>query len=662
MPLREEFKNIPNTDTPGITANELDKFDNTTYHFRLYISREMPTPTLLPNNKTVWPESNPQSILLAETASTRVAIDDVAITTLACASTETKTSVSKKIEFQLHEASSVKFFDNLAAAARKLGVKQFTMATYYFELSFKGRDPITSMPINPDGSIFAKKWIWPMFITSINTNITASGATYNVTALPTDQIAYTDSLGILSKDFVAEGVKTAQDVMNKMAEEYNNPKAAALNPPNKQEDEDTQGKNVEHANLRKNNFLEFDFSQMKQSDLELMTKKELINRSDLSDNIKQTKDDTLTLTFAKGTSYVDIIDITMSITRKAHTIAKESKEAQKAKANGEPVANDNFIVKNLYRIEARTAPRYNEQLSNSTGDYPKHIKYYVLDYKYPSVRDASNDDKDPTLLAEVRKNIRKAYFYNFTGLNSQVIDFDIQFNFAFQFPIPEAAGIDRNDANTITQNASKQTGNPDYFSKNSGIKALPALVAPELESIPGSGVISYGTIDSNRLDSSGGDGPPDNSRTFFNTLLSQAYMQGSGYGGDLLEVEMKIKGDPFWLGPAYPVSITSIDRLAYEPPIIGTQLNIGDMPPMFLIQVLVPDEADQDTGIVRDSARRNNETIGGLYHVREIEQNFTNGEFNQVLKAFRSVRTPIDQVNKLIQSAKKKLGILNTNE
>jgi hypothetical protein len=112
-----------NEESP-IIGNVLDKFDQATYHFRLFVTKERVNSTLpssnafsssagvLPPSATVGVDE--KIFLLAETGSTRISIDNVEIESIPVSSQKTKTSTFTSVNFDLYESGSVVFFDELA--------------------------------------------------------------------------------------------------------------------------------------------------------------------------------------------------------------------------------------------------------------------------------------------------------------------------------------------------------------------------------------------------------------------------------------------------------------------------------------------------------------------------------------------------------------------
>ena len=112
--------------------------------------------------------------------------------------------------------------------------------------------------------------------------------------------------------------------------------------------------------------------------------------------------------------------------------------------------------------------------------------------------------------------------------------------------------------------------------------------------------------------------------------LGGMYMELSG-GSELAEIDLDIKGDPYWLGMSnltkqFRNANTGIaDFAIYEQ---GANL--------FWLNVRSPVEPDENTGKMEFV---DNTTISGIFKVKSVISRFTNGAFTQTLTAIRDLGT-----------------------
>ncbi|RZD43318.1 MAG: hypothetical protein CXT73_00985 [Methanobacteriota archaeon] len=143
--------------------------------------------------------------------------------------------------------------------------------------------------------------------------------------------------------------------------------------------------------------------------------------------------------------------------------------------------------------------------------------------------------------------------------------------------------------------------------------------------------ISFHTLSSDTVDSGNAlqqNVTPDKSTG--RIKLGNMYMELTG-GSELSEINIEIKGDPYWLGMSnltkqFRNASTGIAEFAiYE-----------QGAPMFWLNVNSPVEPDPDTGKMEFV---NNVTISGIFKVKNVISRFVNGAFTQSLEAIRDIST-----------------------
>jgi hypothetical protein len=186
-----------------------------------------------------------------------------------------------------------------------------------------------------------------------------------------------------------------------------------------------------------------------------------------------------------------------------------------------------------FRIETDTYIIPDDKELKRSGNYPQLYVYRVVPYKVH--HSVFANPKDPSVgLAELKGQVAKQYNYIYTGKNKDILDFQIQYNYAFIRPIPADRGS--NPANTA-QGASNQTraGAPDVqYTTGSG----------------GSGSSGSDSDDGGSTkevigNSTGGQSAGlDNSSIGIARQFNDRLMHSNT---DLLQVEMTIMGDPFYM-------------------------------------------------------------------------------------------------------------------
>ena len=153
-------------------GNLLDQYDNVTYNLKLYMIPEI---DILNENI-----DSDNKVIIAQTGVTaNISIDDLEIKTVVAPARDIKNQESFQFDFDLREYYGSSLLDQIYVASRNLGIKNYTKAPHFLELTFSGRDPSTS---SPDIDLNAQRWIWPIGIRQITTEVDASGSLYSVNA------------------------------------------------------------------------------------------------------------------------------------------------------------------------------------------------------------------------------------------------------------------------------------------------------------------------------------------------------------------------------------------------------------------------------------------------------------------------------------------------
>lgn len=120
-------------------------------------------------------------------------------------------------------------------------------------------------------------------------------------------------------------------------------------------------------------------------------------------------------------------------------------------------------------------------------------------------------------------------------------------------------------------------------------------------------------------------------RSVAGAILNQVYNNSP----DLLNIELVIKGDPYWFG----VSQVE-DRLGLIPesfvPDIFTDIKTKDN--LFLIKFRFPRAEEDENGLIES---QQSDVISGIYMATEVVHTFENGQFKQTINAIRDSSTNI---------------------
>ena len=244
----------------------------------------------------------------------------------------------------------------------------------------------------------------------------------------------------------------------------------------------------------------------------------------------------------------------------------------------------------------------------------------------------------------------KAYNYIYTGLNDDILNFDIKFNFLY-FNQVTAYGQSLSAVNpTVNQavadgqypNFNNFSGQGNPPSSSGGAKSdsvydsvMPLVYRPVVQNSRGSA--TGGAM--SRMETAAID-------------LEASLMVNSQ--ADMVNIKLKIIGDPDYIKQ---------DDVFYRPPLEGTNVAVQPSSDPRLtplngslafdrgaqyVQLLfrVPTDIDESTGLMKFDTAYKNSVFSGLYAVVKVHNSFQHGQFSQELELVRlSRQQAFDYVN-----------------
>lgn len=669
----------PNISNSGgsFVDNPLDLFDNPTYKFTLYMipEAEIITGKFDSDNKIVIAESG---------VTTRVAIDKIEISSYMAPGRVSQNTEATMFNFELKEYYGAGLIDQIYIAAKSLGIKNHQKAPYFLKLEFRGRDPVTGSPYTDLDNLV---WVWPIFIRKIETEVSTSGAVYNCLGVIYGDIAQTKEVGVLSEsinidaDKVGAAITKLQEYLNEAAKDD-----ALLNATFP--DEYVLEINAELANLKIVN----DPSTASGRNV---SNSHDINRDTPTDS-GEIRQSSRSINLQKGISIHEAINTIVSSSNEYQVMMKNTESASDLDVT------DLEKTKKIHRVFGDVKLiRYDI----GRGDYSRRMIYNIQPYEMStlqtSVSEAAADGKVKTNNLKSKGMIRKKYSYIYTGLNDQVLNFDLKFNFGWYVNIPVNAGLftqygataEGQHISTLyekfmeireqivaasklvaeaepgdrSQTAERKTAEIRSQIDTSGLtdeeqqqldQLLKQAVGSRLpddqqqayeekyaknqatgtssksSATPGKKYVSdFGTntkittpafmlypvsYRSNRDDNiqtmHNVEQDKGAGRPYVNSMFEQAFSTG----GDLVTIEMDIKGDPFWLESK---NARESDR----------STNSRNAQNSFIFAVRTTDVPDETTGIVN----LRNSPFTGVYGVRQVDHNFSSGKFTQKIYGVR---------------------------
>lgn len=275
-----------------------------------------------------------------------------------------------------------------------------------------------------------------------------------------------------------------------------------------------------------------------------------------------------------------------------------------------------------WRIDPQVYQLNSLKNMGKTGRKPALIVYRVVAYKVnPYIILPPNSV--PKGLDNLKKEAIKEYNYIYTGKNTEIIDFNITLNNMFR----KAATADDYKSNQDVkqrEQTAQDAGEDNPIretSQDSGATA-PENALPRQVSR---------TVLKQRSDNRGGGGKED-----LSTRLARNFMDAVTVGSDMLECELKIHGDPYYLGDSGVGNYTSPET-NYRMVNSDGSMNYQNTEVYININFRTPTDWDNDTGLYKNinDGGALVQAYSGLYKIRTVNSSFAAAKFSQTLDLIR---------------------------
>lgn len=440
---KNAFAHKPDNITPAASSNKiefqtniLDNYDVVTYHWKLYM-------TSLENSASGNVLNLENQIIIAESGVSDLTIDKIDFNAIVVPSVENGTGTQTTLKFEIVEPGGASLFDKMFYKSISLGIGSWPVQPFYLQLEFRGRDPDTS---NPDlsgapGAIGNLKWVWPIKLTGSKANVTTVGTRYECDAIVYDELAQSNSYFSLQHNVTLKGLTNFQEAMANLEKKLN---------------ADQLEKLIDNYGVPDTYRIVIDpvfygaagmITPYKQND----------STSRGSDFINFTEK---TAIFPTGTSIDKIIDSLLGNTEYYQT-KLPSAPAPNAPPN--TINTEPHQMKKLWRITTETHPIEFDPIRSNNA---VAITVFVIEYDIGLVDvNPSQLGQTPDTKQAAKKRIteysqkrilNKIYNYIFTGLNTQVIAFDLTMNHAYAATQSRFGGIYSNTATQTGEGVTNQ--------------------------------------------------------------------------------------------------------------------------------------------------------------------------------------------------------------
>jgi hypothetical protein len=398
--------------------NILDNYDTSTYHFKLFI--------VTPESSSTGEIFNTDDqIIIAESGVSDLTIDKVEIEGWTTPTVDSGTGISTNIKFEIVEPAGAGLIDKIFYQSLALGIGNWNVMPFYLQLQFRARTPETSEATsNAPGSLNSLRWVWALKLSNISANVTNVGTRYEFTAIPYNELAQSNAYFTLRHTTVLNDLSTFADAMSKLTAKLN---------------EDQIYRLIDNASIPDSYKIIID---PKIAEYLITPANNNINAVRSNNTVVLNGKDA---TFPIGTAIDKIIDSLLAQTNEYQMLMSNSSAPGMSGQTMNAEANQ---MKKFWRIITESRPlKFDPRQNNYAREYTIFVIQYdigVLDVNtfQDSAGSTTLEAERKRLLTYINKSIlKKKYNYIYTGLNDQIINFDIKINNAFASSVARMGGI-----------------------------------------------------------------------------------------------------------------------------------------------------------------------------------------------------------------------------
>lgn len=286
-------------------------------------------------------------------------------------------------------------------------------------------------------------------------------------------------------------------------------------------------------------------------------------------------------------------------------------------------------MRKWWRIDTQVYVLESKANMKQTGKSPRLIVYRVIPYETHASRLAAPNVKAPGF-DELKKQAVKHYNYLYTGKNTEVLKFDIEFKASID-ALMTADSLKRSQdvvtesqtGSNISQEAEKQPlGKGNNPSKEPGTQPT---------------TVSY-TNTTTGSDRRGG-GPDD-----YASRAAKVFHDAITYGSDMITLNMDIMGDPYYVAQSGQGNYTSKPETSNLNKDGSVNWQSGEVD--IIVNFRTPIDINQSTGLYDFGGQSKSAPVigfSGLYYVNGIVSNFRGGRFTQTLSGARRIQQELKE-------------------
>jgi len=279
-------------------------------------------------------------------------------------------------------------------------------------------------------------------------------------------------------------------------------------------------------------------------------------------------------------------------------------------------------MRDWWIIDVQTYPIDTDENDDSTGKKPNLFVYRVMPYKV-STASTNPPNTAPPGIKNLKKQAVKEYNYLYTGKNTEILKFDIEFNMSFS-TLMAADGLKSSQDVHLGPNqgpAEVKKNVIDPQPDGSKVAAI-AGVTPT--------TVSY-SLTSTSTDRLGGGGADTQA-----TRAARVFHDAITNGVDMMKLNMDIWGDPYYIAQSGMGNYTSKPSAFQNLNQDGT-VNHQNGEVHISVKFRTPTDINQGTGLYNFAGSTSAPVVqwSGLYRVIMVVSKFEGGQFKQTLTGNR---------------------------
>ena len=436
--------------------NPFSNFSNITYRIVLFLISENAFIKALNTNspgQLIDNINEGEKIIIAESGVTGLNIRELKLKVTPAPNELNRFSLIKEGVLELFEPMNAGFYDKLLTAARLLEINNIQKMPLFLEISFIGEDEFGNIISNP--GLFPnerKKWLYNILIKDIRSNIGPEGSTHTITFMEFDNLAFLDNFFVLTSPFTIQATRV-KDIINGIVELK------------RKEELEKYGY---ERNIYKFKFVTLDkipeyreFSKYGIITDPTLWEIRKLDPTSQSMHISMNSNNKIEINFPRGQSIGSILEQIFAATEEGSTLLRRTFLTRNYGDTNEMV----FFWWLTPRVKIRSDYPYDYEYNT----YNYEITYEVIPYIsfrgvgtmkqfMPIIQKKSEELKNKVLIRRKTRRLIKKYEYIFTGLNTEIIDLNIEFDNLWKAIIPMYNG-----RNFIKFNTAENKENTEYF-------------------------------------------------------------------------------------------------------------------------------------------------------------------------------------------------------